>query len=65
MYGRTVFKDESKLSFDFVPDELPHREKQLNRLFILFRSVLTSDMAQNALLVGSVGTGKTAGVLSA
>ena len=55
-----VFKDPSKLSFDFVPDRLVHREAQLSKLWMLFRPVLESGLSQTAFLIGSVGTGKTA-----
>ncbi|HPD08471.1 MAG TPA: AAA family ATPase [Methanomassiliicoccales archaeon] len=55
-----LFKDQSKLSFDYVPDALCHREEQLERLWMLFRPVLEGSMSQTAFLIGSVGTGKTA-----
>jgi cell division control protein 6 len=54
-----VFKDISKLSFDYVPEKLPHRERQLHRLEMLFSPVIDNNYSQNAVLVGSVGTGKT------
>jgi cell division control protein 6 len=56
----SVFKDISKLSFDYVPKELPNREAQLKRLNTLFTPILSSNYSQNAFLAGSVGTGKTA-----
>jgi len=55
----TVFKDFGKLSFDYVPDRLPRREKQLQRLAALYRPVVEAGVAVNAFLHGSVGTGKT------
>ncbi len=55
-----VIKDHKKLSFDYVPKELPNRDKQIQRLFTLFKGVVDSDISQNAFLQGSVGTGKTA-----
>lgn len=55
-----VFKDVSKLSFDYVPERLVHREGQLEKLWMLFRPVLESGASQTAFLIGSVGTGKTA-----
>lgn len=54
-----IFKDISKLSFDYVPQRLPHREEQWRRLDTLFSPVLQGNYSQNAVLVGSVGTGKT------
>ncbi len=55
----SVFKDMAKLSFDYIPDRMVHREKQMQRLFSLFRPVVEANVSQNAFLVGSVGTGKT------
>jgi len=57
--GGTVFKDFKKLSFDWVPKELKHREPQMKRLMTLFRPVAESPVSQNVLIKGSVGTGKT------
>lgn len=55
-----LFKDLSKLSFDYVPEKLVHREEQWERLWMLFRPVLEGGASQTAFLIGSVGTGKTA-----
>lgn len=60
MRNPRLFKDQAKLSFDYVPDKLCHREEQLERLEMLFRPVLDGSMSQTAFLIGSVGTGKTA-----
>src|SRR5438093_3648708 len=57
--GPSVFKDRAKVSFDYVPEKLPHRESQLQRMFSIFRPVGDSGLAANAFLYGSVGTGKT------
>jgi len=55
-----VFKDQRTLSFDYVPPKLVHREAQMKKLIMLYRPVMESNFAQNAVLTGSVGTGKTA-----
>ncbi|MEM1537302.1 MAG: ORC1-type DNA replication protein [Candidatus Nezhaarchaeales archaeon] len=57
-----LFKDESKLSIDYVPRLLPHREEQLKLLMRIFKVLIDNPggMFQKALLIGSVGTGKTA-----
>ena len=55
-----VLKDPAKLSFDYVPERLVHRERQMDRLRMIFRPVLESGVSQTALLIGNVGTGKTA-----
>ncbi|MCJ2519673.1 MAG: AAA family ATPase [Candidatus Thermoplasmatota archaeon] len=57
--GPPIFKDVGKLSFDFVPERMPHREKQLKTLKSLFHPLMEANLSQNALLVGNVGTGKT------
>ena len=57
--GPSVFKDRAKVSFDYVPEKLLHREAQVQRLFSIFRPVGDSGIPANAFLFGSVGTGKT------
>ena len=57
--GPSVFKDRAKVSFDYVPEKLPHREAQMQRLFSIFRPVGDAGIAANAFLYGFVGTGKT------
>ena len=57
--GPSVFKDRARVSFDYVPEKLPHRDAQMQRLFSIFRPVGDSGIAANAFLYGSVGTGKT------
>ncbi len=54
-----IIKDQEKLSFDFVPDDLPSREEEMKKLFGLFRGIVSSNVSQNVFLYGSVGTGKT------
>ena len=56
----SIFKDISKLSFDYVPEKLVHRDRQLTRLHTLFDPILESNYSQSAFITGGVGTGKTA-----
>jgi len=58
--GKSVFKDQRTLSFDYVPQKLVHREAQMKRLIMIYKPVVESNISQNAVLTGSVGTGKTA-----
>ncbi len=58
--GKSVFKDQRTLSFDYVPQKLVHREAQMKKLVMLYRPVVDSNVSQNVVLTGSVGTGKTA-----
>lgn len=60
MARETVFKDQSKLSPDFVPDELVHREEEFRELSRLFKSVIEDKTSQRVLITGSIGVGKTA-----
>jgi cell division control protein 6 len=57
----TVFVDESKLSVDYVPTNLPHREEHLRKLTQLFRGVVEAPgrFSQKVLITGDIGTGKT------
>jgi cell division control protein 6 len=59
---RSVFKDEAKLDINYVPSRLPHREAEMRLLKEFFSFALTAPekMAQRVLIVGDVGTGKTA-----
>jgi len=58
----SVFKDESKLDINYVPQRLPHREPQLKLLNQFFRFAMETPgkMTQRVLVVGKVGAGKTA-----
>ncbi|MCW3996628.1 MAG: ORC1-type DNA replication protein [Candidatus Bathyarchaeota archaeon] len=58
----TVFKDESKLDINYIPQKLPHRETEQRLLLEFFSFILRCPdrMAQRVILAGDVGTGKTA-----
>jgi cell division control protein 6 len=56
-----VFKDEAKLDINYIPQTLPHREKE-HRLLMEFFSFITrcpERMSQRVIITGDVGTGKT------
>jgi cell division control protein 6 len=57
----SVFKDESKLDINYVPQNLLHRQLHLKILNQFFRFALENPgrMTQRALIIGNVGTGKT------
>ena len=57
--GPSVFKDQGKLSFDYLPEKMVHREAQMQRLFSYFRPIVEAGTSSNAFLFGPVGTGKT------
>ncbi len=57
----SIFVDERKLSFDYVPTKLPHRGEQLKKLGILLKGFVATPGANpvKVVLLGPVGTGKT------
>jgi cell division control protein 6 len=58
LFTSSVIKNHEYLDFDYVPEELPHRDDQLRILAQLFKPILTR-IAQNVVIKGPVGTGKT------
>ncbi len=56
-----IFKDESKLSINYVPEKLPYRDHAIKRLFQLFKRLLSTGgkISVNVLITGCLGTGKT------
>jgi cell division control protein 6 len=58
----SVFRDESKLDINYIPAQLPHREREQRLLAEFFSSILQypGRMSQRVILTGDVGTGKTA-----
>jgi len=57
----TLFIDESKLDINFVPEDLPHREKELILLSQLFLILITqpNSVSRKVLITGGIGIGKT------
>ena len=60
-----IFKDETKLYPEYIPEKLPHRKNHLLELVRIFRPFITKpgSMPTRAALVGPSGTGKTVTVL--
>ena len=57
----SIFKDESKLDLNYVPESLPHRNKELSLLSQLFLTLLTNPnlISRKILIIGKTGIGKT------
>ncbi|MDT7891445.1 MAG: ORC1-type DNA replication protein [Thermoproteota archaeon] len=56
-----IFKNRETLRPDYIPDELPHRDKEIYKLAeILFHPLLKGDRPSNVFIYGYPGTGKTA-----
>lgn len=62
IYSRSVFIDEGVLDLNYVPPSLIHREKELRFLSEAFRFIIAApyEMSQRVIVVGNVGSGKTA-----
>jgi len=58
LMSSSVIKDLTVLDFDYVPEELPHRDEQIRFLAQMFKPML-SRVSQNVVIKGPVGTGKT------
>ncbi|UCH57692.1 MAG: ORC1-type DNA replication protein [Candidatus Bathyarchaeota archaeon] len=59
---RSVFVDEAVLDLNYIPSRLLHRDAELRFLTNLFRFIVDTpyEMSQRALILGGVGSGKTA-----
>jgi cell division control protein 6 len=59
---RSVFVDEGVLDINYVPSTLLHREPELRFLRSIFRFIIDTpyEMSQRAVIIGGVGSGKTA-----
>ncbi len=58
----SLFKNETKLSIDYTPLELPHREEKIRKLAQLFKVLIENPggVSKKVIITGSTGTGKTA-----
>jgi cell division control protein 6 len=58
----SIFKSRESLTPEHLPDKLPHREEELRTLVSYFKHLVSSPgvISQRVLIIGGVGTGKTA-----
>ncbi len=54
-----IFKNESYLYPEFLPERLPHREKEIDSLVFAFKPAINGKKPVNVAVFGSTGTGKT------
>ena len=58
LMSSSVIKNLNALDFDYIPETLIHRDEQLKFLAQMFKPLL-SNISQNVVIKGPVGTGKT------
>ncbi len=56
----TIFKKREAVRYDYVPDSLPHREKEVRKMALILSPVLKGSAPSNLFIYGRTGTGKTA-----
>jgi cell division control protein 6 len=57
---KTIFQDRNVLSPHYVPEHLPYREKEINKVMKLLAPALNQQRPSNLFVYGGTGTGKTA-----
>ena len=58
----TLFKDKSILQTNYAPEEIPHRDKQIEQVANILAPVLRGERTSNLFIYGKTGTGKTLSV---
>lgn len=58
--GPKIFKKRDALEPSFIPEELPHRDREIEKIAGITACALKGDVPPNFLCYGMTGTGKTA-----
>jgi len=58
--GGNIFVNRDVLGHDYIPENLPHRNEQIQRLGSIVAPSLNGSKVSNAFIYGKTGTGKTA-----
>ena len=56
----TLIKNRNILQTTYIPDQLPHRENEINNIVEIITPSLYKNKPSNILIMGKTGTGKTA-----
>lgn len=58
---KSIFRENREiLRPSYIPDSLPHRERQINQMASILATALQGEMPSNIMIFGKTGTGKTA-----
>jgi cell division control protein 6 len=57
--GAGIFIKKDTLSTDFTPDNIPHREKQIEEIALMLAPILRGEKPSNVFIYGKTGTGKS------
>ncbi|MFB6085492.1 MAG: Cdc6/Cdc18 family protein [Halodesulfurarchaeum sp.] len=58
--GEPIFENKEVLRPSYTPQELPHRNDQINKMATILVAALRGETPSNILIYGKTGTGKTA-----
>lgn len=58
----SFFKDKKSMQASFIPDEIEHRDDQINQIAEILSPALKSEKPSNVFIYGKTGTGKTLSV---
>ncbi len=59
LHGQAIFRDRDALRPTYVPEDLPYRDEQMNRIGAILGPALRGAPPSNILCYGKTGTGKT------
>lgn len=59
----TVFKDKFVIQSNYTPENIPHREKQIEQVATIMAPALRGERTSNLFIYGQTGTGKTLSTL--
>ncbi len=54
-----IFTNKKALTISYTPEEVPHRDSQINQLGLILAPALKNDRPSNVFIYGGTGTGKT------
>jgi cell division control protein 6 len=57
--NKSIFKQKDILSIQFTPENIPHRERQINQIGMTLAPVLRHEKPSNIFIYGKTGTGKS------